>query len=275
MTPRGTHPLVHLACLTLAGTLLAGCGASGPAASRSAGTTSAPASPSTAASATASATTSATTSPSTSASASAGTVEDVEDVDTQDIPSRSATTRATLPERLLTADELPTLRGAGAWAAIGTSGREPRALAGTCHRFSMLSVGAMRVAHRDYRATGGAGARADQLVASFADAKTAWRAFEVLKSWHDDCGDQLRKWDRHDVGPLRPVGGTGEGHSYLLGYGPVNGDAGASYFDSEGLVRVGNRVAVLRIAYAGESYPYPRDEEPIDAAVRAAAAKLL
>jgi hypothetical protein len=274
MTPRGTHPLVPLACLTLAATLLAGCGTSvqdgdraradaagSPVASTSAGTTSAPpASPSAAMTATASA---------------SGDTDTVDDADTQDRPSRSAAPRATLPARLLTAGQLPTLRGAGAWSELNTSGREPRALSGTCHRFTLLSVGATRVAHRDYRATGGAGARAQHLVASFADAKTAWRAFEVLKSWHDDCAERLRKWERHDVGPLRPVGGPGEGHSYLLGYGPVNGDASASYFDSEGLVRVGNRVAVLRIAYAGDDYPYPRDQEPIDAAVRAAAAKLM
>jgi hypothetical protein len=191
-------------------------------------------------------------------------------------PSRSAGAPATLPERLLTAEELPGVSNGLAWKVTGTSRQEPRALAGTCHRFGMLSVGAIRVAHRAYApADGSESSRANELVATFADPKTAWRAFEVLKSWRADCDARLDEWSRHDVGPLRSVRtAAGEAHSYLLTYGPAEGDPDSSNLDAEGLAMVGNRIAVLRIHHVGQGYAYADGKEPIDAAVRAAAAKL-
>ncbi len=160
-----------------------------------------------------------------------------------------------------------------AWTEGSTATQEPEELAGTCHRFAMLSIGAMRVAHRDYTAADGSGARADELVASFADAKTAWRAFEVLKSWHEDCDETLSRWEHHEVGPLRTVStDAGDAHTYLLRYGPTEGDADT--FDAEGLVMAGNRIAVVRMVHAGQDPDAPDLEEPITAAVRAAAAEL-
>jgi hypothetical protein len=265
MTP-SRHRLVSLTCVALAVTVLAGCGAvphtdraDGPVASRIVRPKQ-------------TATPSPTAPDASEASVPASPAEDA----IGEQPTRSAATRATLPARLLTAEQLPGVTRSLGWTEGRTTRREPEALAGTCHRFAMLSIGAMRVAHRDFAAEdGGADARADQLVATFADAKTAWRAFEVLKSWHDDCGQALRRWERHDVGALEKVAiGPGEAHTYLLTYGPADGQRDSSYFDAEGLVLVGNRIAVLRIAYLGQDYDYADGAEPITAAVKAAAAKL-
>ncbi len=278
MTPRSLHRLVSLACVALTAAVLTGCGAvldtdadeaGGPVASRSARPTrtpaQAPSSPTAASSDAASPD---------AGDDGAGTASPAEDT-VAGQPSRSAGARATLPARLLTAEQLPGVSNGKGWKEARTTGREPRALAGTCHRFGMLSIGAMRVAHRDFLPADGSDAgRANELVATFADAKTAWRAFEVLKSWRDDCDARLDRWAHHDVGPLRTVlTGPGEAHSYLLTYGPVGASA-ASHFDAEGMVMVGNRIAVLRIDYVARDNPYADGNDPVTAAIDAAAAKL-
>lgn len=262
MAPR-PHRLVSLACVALAATVLSGCAAvldsgadeaGGPVSSRHAR----PKKPSTHA-----------PSPSTPDGSTSSPAEDALDDEQAD----SAGARVPLRERLLDADEMPAVTGDVAWTEGSTATQEPEELAGTCHRFAMLSIGAMRVAYRDYAASDGSAARADALVASFADAKTAWRAFEVLKSWHEDCDTTLSRWEHHEVGALRTVSSDVDAaHTYLLRYGPTDSDADT--FDAEGLAISGNRVAVVRIVHVGQDPDAPDLEEPITAAVRAAAAEL-
>lgn len=264
MAPR-PHRLVSLACIALAATVLTGCGAvldtdtadaGAPVPSRHAR----PKKPTTHS-----------TSPAGPDASASSPAEGAPD----DAPADADGARVPLRARLLDAEEMPGVTDDLAWTAGSTATREPEELAGTCHRFAMLSIGAMRVAHRDYAAADGSDARADELVASFADAKTAWRAFEVLKSWQSDCDETLSRWEHHEVGPLRTVlAGPGEAHSYLLTYGPADGAADSSHFDAEGFVMVGNRIAVLRIDYVGQDNPYAEGEDPVTTAVRAAAAKL-
>ena len=262
MAPR-PHRLVSLACVALAATVLTGCGAvldtdtdeaGGQVPARHAR----PKKPST-------------HSPS-PAAPDASMSSPAEDA-LGDEQAGSDGARVSLRERLLDADEMPVVTNDVAWTEASTATQEPEALAGTCHRFAMLSIGAMRVAYRDYAAADGSGARADELVASFADAKTAWRAFEVLKSWHEDCDETLSRWEHHEVGPLRTaIVDAGEAHVYLLRYGPTDGDADT--FDAEGLVMAGSRIAVVRIVHPGQDPDAPDLEAPISAAVRAAAADL-
>lgn len=265
MAPHRTHRLLSFATAALAVTVLAGCGTTvdldtedvgAPVATKTPRPTKAPSSP---------APTTQAVAPSPSATEEAS-----------EQPSPSTDSRATLPGRLLTADELPGLNSSFRWTEGRTTKREPEALAGTCHRFSMLSIGATRVAHRDYLpADASPGARANELVATFADAKTAWRAFEVLKSWQADCDEPLAKYDHADTGTLQKVRvDGGEGHWYLLTYGPAEGESDADYFDAQGIALVGDRISVLRMAAVGQDYNYPAGKEPMVAAVRAAAAKL-
>jgi hypothetical protein len=260
---RSTHRLVSLATASLAVTMLAGCGAimdtdtddaGAPVPTRQHH-----------------AKKHRSTQPSSEAAPSPSVSEDA----LEEQPSAAAAATA-LPTRLLTAAELPGFNSAFRWTEGRTTKREPEALAGTCHRFSMLSIGAMRVAYREYTpADGSTGSRANELVAGFADAKTAWRAFEVLKSWQADCEKALEKYDHHDVGALQKVSvAGGEGRWSLLTYGPAEGETEADYLDAEGITLVGNRVAVLRMALVGLDYDYPAGQEPMVAAVRAAADKL-
>ena len=178
---------------------------------------------------------------------------------------------------LVTAAELPGLNDQLAWQEASTRSREGRKPFGTCHRFAMTSIGALRVAVRTYAPDQDSpGTTASNLVARFADEKTAKRVYEVLKSWHTQCADQLReKYERTDVGKLRtvPVGQGAVGSWYLLVYGPA-GDPDAAYFDAQGLTRVGSTISVLQMRSVGQDYNYPAGKEPMVGAVQAAAARI-
>ncbi|HSE72474.1 MAG TPA: hypothetical protein VLA97_17030 [Nocardioidaceae bacterium] len=168
---------------------------------------------------------------------------------------------AGLPGRLLPAEQLPGFTGQHAWTETGTRSREGSRPFGTCHKFAMTSIGAMKVVTRSYVPAGGGEDTAGQLVADFADEMTARRAFEVLKSWRADCEEQLQRYERREVGSLQAAG---PGSWYLLGYGPAASDPDAGYVDAQGLVRVGSRIAVLEMRVVGEE-----GEDPGDAMVTA------
>lgn len=192
-------------------------------------------------------------------------------------PSPTSSGPVTLEDRLLTADEVPGFNEQFAWSDGTTSGTEPATLAGTCHQFEMLSIGATDVAYRDYQPDQGTNSAASELVAEFADEKTAGRAFEVLTAWRERCDKALSKYDSHQVGALQdvPVDGIDRtAHWYMLTYGPAEGDAEAVYFDAEGLALVGRRIAVVRMALIGQDHNYDAGEEPMVRAVQAAAGKL-
>lgn len=196
-------------------------------------------------------------------------------------PSDSAS-NASLVDRLLAAEEMPSLGGGdeGVWRTGRTLRSEVPDPFAACHRFAMDSVGATRVVVRGYRAgrddAGGSGVDAGHLVAQFADPRTARTAYDVLRAWHRDCAEQLREHDRAEVGDLRDVQVTGgEGRWYLLTYGPpTGGGPGEVYLDVQGMALHGTRVAVLRMRTVGGEADGSRLHKPIQAAVAEAAAQL-
>lgn len=188
-----------------------------------------------------------------------------------------------LPDRLLTAEQLPGFSDEWTWQEGRTARREGRDPFGTCHEFAMTSIGATRVVTRDYSVgapgESGEGSSASHLVAEFADDVTARRAHDVLRAWRSECRDNLRDYQRAEVGGLRPVHVAGPAGAdagwYLLTYGPpANGDSGSAYFDAQGTTRVGTRVSVLQMRVVGQDYNYPRGEEPMVEAVRTATGEL-
>lgn len=148
-----------------------------------------------------------------------------------------------LAERLLPAAALTSPAPDLAWDAVHTELHEPRALAGSCHRFPLVSVGAIRVAHRAYvlgqprapRAT------AEHVVARFADARTAWRAYEVLLAWQADCGETLA--DRRGV-RLTEVQDLDGAQRYAVAWSP---DGAERLREDVALVQVRSRVALVRV----------------------------
>jgi len=182
----------------------------------------------------------------------------------------------TLADRLLAAAEMPGLNEQHTWREVRTRKSEGRDPFGTCHKFAMTSIGAMRVVVRDYTPNGADEATASHLVAEFADQETARRAHEVLKSWRGRCEEELSEHDRRDVGGFRTVAVDGATAGwYLLVYGPpAGGSTDVAYFDAQGVTRVGKRVSVLQMRAVAQDYDYPRGNEPMAQAVRAASAQL-
>lgn len=190
--------------------------------------------------------------------------------------TRGGHARATLAQRLLPASRLPGFNAEFTWRESGTR-REEGEPFGTCHRFPMTSIGAMRVVVREYAP--GAGPDTDtasELVAQFPDGMTAKRALEVLKSWRGQCERELSGYDHRRVGDLQRVEVRGgDAGWYLLTYGPPEGGSqDEGYFDSQGLVRVGNLVAVVQMRLVGQDFNYPAGREPMVEAVRRAAVEL-
>ena len=190
-------------------------------------------------------------------------------------PSSEPAASGALADALLPAEDVPGFNEEFTWEEGTTESAEPAGLAGTCHQFELMSIGAEEVAYRTYLPSGGDDSTASELVAEFPDEMTAKRAFEVLKSWRQKCGGNLKDFDRSEVGQLQAVDTeAGEGHWYLLTYGPVEGDPDSGHFDAQGLVRVGDRIAVVRLDLVGPDYNYEPGQEPMVAAVQAAASRL-
>ena len=72
-------------------------------------------------------------------------------------------------------------------AATGPEGARPMS---RCQRATMHDIGALRTRVRVLEAPA---ARAGQSVSRFADARSAWRAGQVLAAWRDDCAEALQR----------------------------------------------------------------------------------
>lgn len=183
--------------------------------------------------------------------------------------------RVTLDSHLLAGDRLPVVEQA-AWTVTG-EGPEDTRRAGTCQKTSLESIGAVSAIRRTFTVrpadktgakTGAktAGrAKAVQVVARFADDKSAWRAHRVLAAWREDCAERL-DYARRDVGPMKTVRRVraGVGENYLARYGPKAREKGrAAGF---GIVRTGSYLSVVEIRTRPDAYPTKRD--PVRIAVR-------
>jgi len=178
-------------------------------------------------------------------------------------PTASPSARPTgLRGLLLTVDELPAAHGVTSWRIEHTSkeGDEPF---GSCQLTSLSTIGATSALVRTYDST--SGATAAQLVARFADAKSAWRGLEVLKSWRDKCAARLGSGS--SVSTLATVGvSPATGHRYLVSSGTTT-----KAFEGIGLVRRGELVSIALFGAQGSSYGYPSGREPETLAVKAIA----
>lgn len=160
-----------------------------------------------------------------------------------------------LVERLLPAHALPAPSATETWSVVHTEPHEPRDLAGSCHRFPLVSVGALQVAHRAYALGPPAAprARAEHVVARFADARTAERAHAVLLAWQADCARALGDEPDLRLSGLRDVGAA---QHYSVAWRPEPSDARVR--EDIGLVRVGNRVALVRVIAPAAAAPTSR-----------------
>jgi hypothetical protein len=152
---------------------------------------------------------------------------------------------------LLAADMMPT---AGAsWAGTDTAADDFEVL-GPCHLASLTDIGALAAVRRTWTADASM-PRAVQVVARFADNKSAWRAHEVLDSWRADCAGRVDG----TVGPLRDVAvATGVGQAYRVAQGDRATDLG--------IVRKGAFLSI--VALVGSPAKLPEDSAAAKAAVK-------
>lgn len=170
--------------------------------------------------------------------------------------------RTSATAHLLDGDTMPTLADDAAWR-VADQGPEGDAAVGACQKTPLVSIGALSAVRRDYAATGSS-ARAVQVVGRFADAKSAWRAQEVLEAWREDCEQRL-DFPHRDVGPLEEVPvPTGVGASYAASYGPKPEAKQTSA--RLGIVRKGSYVSIVEISSPPTAWPPVGD--PARAAVR-------
>lgn len=83
-------------------------------------------------------------------------------------------------------------RALGAGWSVRATGGEAGRMTSDCQRATLHDIGAIETRVRDFAADGSAAAQA---VSRFGDAKSAWRAEQVLVAWREDCADQLRRRD--------------------------------------------------------------------------------
>lgn len=241
-----------LLTVTLAATLLlAGCGseepvtpdADAPASSPTTSRTSSPAP-------TASATPSASDTPDATASASAR--QRPRGIKTGALELHPRPRKTALADHLLGADAMPTL-GGRAWTVDSTAPEDPaksRAV-GACQKTGLGTIGAVEAVRRTFSAPGGVSAV--EVVARFADRKSAWRAHQVLLSWRDDCADRLDE-PRAEVGPIEPVRvATGTAGSYRASYGPGAGDQ--RHAAGLAILRTADHLTLVEVTAGLDRYP--------------------
>jgi hypothetical protein len=151
---------------------------------------------------------------------------------------------------LLAAERLPTV-GGRAWT-VGTDPVE--GAVGACQKTDLTTIGAVDAVSRTFTADDGV--TATQVVARFADAKSAWRAHRVLTAWREDCEKRV---ERAEVGPLEPI---------TVRTGTADGYRGSFRARSAGLgiLRAGDSLTLVEITAAGDRYPTSWD--PARKAVR-------
>jgi hypothetical protein len=178
--------------------------------------------------------------------------------DTSDAPSSSAPADLGLEARLLTADQMPGVNDETTWT-VDSSGPEDGTTLGGCQRFDFVSLGASEAVTRTFSSNQDT-VTAGQVVAKFADAKSAWRAHQVLKKWRATCADQIEAAEV-EVGDLRTLSvSAGHADAYVVRYG----DAGAEdqHWAGTGISRRGPLLSLVHIELVGQDYNYPAGEEP-------------
>lgn len=188
---------------------------------------------------------------------------------TEAVPS-SEPAAGGLEPRLLTEDEVGGANDQTVWT-VDTTGPEDGATTGTCQRFDFGSLGANEAVVRTFTSNQET-VEATQVVAEFADAKSAWRAHQVLKKWRATCADQVDA-DVVNVGSLLSLpAAVGHADSYVVSYGDEGADE--QRWVGVGISRRGPFLSLVEIGLVGQDYNYSEGEEPASLSAMSALADL-
>ncbi|MFL6108261.1 MAG: hypothetical protein ACJ72L_14970 [Marmoricola sp.] len=172
----------------------------------------------------------------------------------------------------LPTDAVPGLNKTWHWQD-GTTGLGDKPF-GVCAKADLSSIGAELVRERTYFPPDDSDDSAGQLIAGFADAKSAAQAWSVLDAWRGRCAATLGTKTFPKVGaeiPV-PVAGGKQARWYLVSWAPPGEETGR--FEAIGMVRDGALITVLRITNSSQDYNYPAGKEPMVAMVQRAAARI-
>jgi len=200
-----------------------------------------------------------------SASTAVSTAPPTESAPAEAGPAES-TRPTTLRARLLSSSALPRFTSTMTWRTAWT--RPESAAFGVCQKTSLTTIGATRAVVRTYVPTSGAASpKATQVVAEFADSSSAWRAYQVLRSWRGQCPD-FNDYPLEKVSALTRVSvSAGVGHRFLMIYGP-DPSGGEADLVGFGLARRGRFVSIVQFHTVGQDYNFAAGREPESRAVR-------
>lgn len=187
---------------------------------------------------------------------------------------------------LMTDDDTVYSDGAD-WTVEPGSAREDDAF--RCARAGLDTLGATRRLSQRYLLDGQAPDAGDtplltETVAAFPDAATAAAAMRTVDGWFTSCAEQVSVYGDVDVPSsttpvdLTEVGGDVEGRVVTMTFGPAPRDvdpAGDSSFFAElGVVRNGERIAVLSQTVLGQDYNFASGATPVARMLGPAARRL-
>jgi len=184
----------------------------------------------------------------------------------------SPSTSATATDGFLPTALVPGLNKNWHWQD-GTTGLGDKPF-GICAKADLGSIGADVVRERTYFPPDDSDDSAAQLIAGFADPKSAGQAWAVLDAWRARCASTLGSKLTPKVGaeiPV-PVADGVQARWYLVSWTPAGEETGR--FEAIGMVRHGALITVLRITNSGQDYDYPAGKEPMVAMVKRAAARI-
>lgn len=187
-------------------------------------------------------------------------------------PTPTPSTSATPTDGFLPTALVPGLNKSWHWQD-GTTGLGDKPF-GVCAKANLSSIGASLVRERTYFPPDDSDDNAAQVIAGFADAKSASQAWAVLDAWRARCASTLGTKQSPKVGAEIPVP-VADGKLarwYLVSWAPQGEESGR--FEAIGMVRHGALITVLRITISGQDYDYADGKAPMVAMVQRAAARI-
>jgi hypothetical protein len=193
-----------------------------------------------------------------------------------DNPNGSTAARAKSAQ--IPASDLPGLNDSWTWQLKSEGEGEGDSRPSLCMLSSLESIGAASTYRTDYDHPGVRTARATVITAVFPDQHTAVLAKTVLRSWHAQCEQRLKKelgYARARVSDIHTVStDVGPGEQWLSSFGPVPDHPDDGWFQGEGFVEDGDTLTYVVIVNVGQDYNYEAGQQPLDLALAVAGQQL-
>lgn len=184
-------------------------------------------------------------------------------------PNGSSAERAKASQ--IPASELPGFNDTWTWKIASEGDGEGESPPSLCMLSSLNSIGAASTYRTDYKHPGDKSARATVITAVFPDQHTATLAKTVLRSWHAQCLQRLKKELKYQRAKVSKIytdsTDVGPGEQWLSSFGPVPDNPDDTWFQGEGFVEDDDTLSYIVIVNAGQDYNYEVGQQPVDLAL--------